>query len=182
MSLPEPKSVSQSAGTLLGQSEADLRALAESLDEPAYRGAQLYHALYAERQLDLAAMTNLPAAFRERLKVVAPLTLPQIVRRHHSADGTVRYVLSLGPGAANAEHPGRPATIEAVFMPEEKPPDDLHFHASRLRGGLPFLPDGAAGADSQSFSRRKSWARCLSRWRTIARRSAADQRSADGPG
>lgn len=120
MSLPEPKSVSQSAGTLLGQSEADLRALAESLDEPAYRGAQLYHALYAERQLDLAAMTNLPAAFRERLKVVAPLTLPQIVRRHHSADGTVRYVLSLGPGAANAEHPGRPATIEAVFMPEEK--------------------------------------------------------------
>ena len=35
--------------------------------EPAYRGAQLYHALYAERRFDFAAMTNLPAPLRTRL-------------------------------------------------------------------------------------------------------------------
>ena len=45
----------------------ELRALLQSLGEPAYRGAQIYHALYAERRFDLAAMTNLSAALRERL-------------------------------------------------------------------------------------------------------------------
>ena len=36
-----------------------------SLGETAYRGAQIYHALYAEQQFNIAAMTNLPAALRE---------------------------------------------------------------------------------------------------------------------
>src|SRR5208282_6881566 len=79
--------------------------------EPAYRGAQMYHALYAERRFDFAAMTNLPAALRERLAREAAIALPRIVRRHRSSDGTVRYVLALGEGKA--------ANIETVFMPEE---------------------------------------------------------------
>ena len=33
--------------------------------EPAYRGGQLYHALYKERRLDFAAMSNLPAPLRD---------------------------------------------------------------------------------------------------------------------
>jgi len=50
---------------LLGKSAEELRTFLASLGEPAYRGGQIYHALYAERRLDLAAMTNLPAALRE---------------------------------------------------------------------------------------------------------------------
>lgn len=52
---------------LLGKSRDELRALCVEMDEPAYRGDQLYRALYAERTFDLAKMTNLPAAFREKL-------------------------------------------------------------------------------------------------------------------
>jgi 23S rRNA (adenine2503-C2)-methyltransferase len=101
-----------SAGrNLLGKSKEELRALLESLGEPGYRGAQVYHALYAERRFDFGAMSNLPAALRERLAREAAIDLPQIVRRHHSLDGTVRYVLAIDEG--------RPANIEAVFMPEE---------------------------------------------------------------
>ena len=48
---------------LLGKNKEELRAFCQSLGEPAYRGAQLYHALYAERNLNIAAMTNLPAPF-----------------------------------------------------------------------------------------------------------------------
>ena len=81
--------------------------------EPAYRGAQIYHALYAERRFVFAAMTNLPAALRERLAREASVTLPRVQRRYAAADGTVRYVLALETADA------RPATIEAVFMPEE---------------------------------------------------------------
>ena len=96
---------------LLGKSVEELREFLAAIGEPAYRGAQIYHALYAERKSDFAAMTNLPAALRERLGREASIALPQIVRRYHSADGTVRYVLALGEG--------KPANVEAVFMPEE---------------------------------------------------------------
>jgi 23S rRNA (adenine2503-C2)-methyltransferase len=96
---------------LLGKSEEELREFLASLGEPGYRAAQIYHALYAERRLDFAAMTNLPAGLRERLEREASIALPRVVRRHLSTDGTVRYVLALAEG--------KPATVEAVFMPEE---------------------------------------------------------------
>jgi 23S rRNA (adenine2503-C2)-methyltransferase len=99
---------------LLGKSLDELRAYCTSLGEPAYRGAQLCHALYAERRGDFAAMTNLPAALRERLAREAAIELPRIQRRYRSSDDSVRYVLAL---AANSS--GRATTIETVFMPEE---------------------------------------------------------------
>jgi 23S rRNA (adenine2503-C2)-methyltransferase len=112
------------ARNLLGRSAAELRAVLESLGEPAYRGAQIYHALYAERRFEFAAMTNLPAALRERLARAASIALPPIVRRHPSSDGTVRYVLVLPAtnteeGAASSARGAKAATIETVFMPEE---------------------------------------------------------------
>jgi 23S rRNA (adenine2503-C2)-methyltransferase len=105
---------------LLGKSADDLRAFAESLGEPAYRGSQVYHALYAERRFDFAAMTNLSAKFRERLSREASILLLRVVRRYPSADGTIRYVLALGPEEpAGGSAAAAPATIETVFMPEE---------------------------------------------------------------
>ncbi len=92
------------------------------MGESAYRGAQIYHALYAERRFDFAAMTNLPAALRERLAREASIELPRIIRTHGSEDGTVRFVLALGPDPgepASADRAQKPATIETVFMPEE---------------------------------------------------------------
>lgn len=109
------------ATELLGKSREELRAFAESLGEPAFRGAQIYHALYAEKKFDFATMTNLPAALRERLSLEAKIALPEIVRRYRSEDGTVRYVLGLaGAGEEATMRSEKPATIETVFMPEEK--------------------------------------------------------------
>lgn len=129
-----PKRASPGPVNLLGKSPGELRAFLESLGEPAYRGAQIYHALYAEKRFDFAAMTNLPGKLRERLAREATIEMPRIVRKHISDDGTVRYVLALASGAAESEGgvgegvrevlrekkgPHKPATIEAVFMPEE---------------------------------------------------------------
>jgi 23S rRNA (adenine2503-C2)-methyltransferase len=110
-----------SAVNLLGKSLAELRAFLQTLGEPAYRGAQIYHALYAERRFDIAAMTNLPAALRERLAREASIALPRIVRQYRSSDGTVRYVLALDASESHGgeSRPAKPATIETVFMPEE---------------------------------------------------------------
>jgi 23S rRNA (adenine2503-C2)-methyltransferase len=105
---------------VLGKSAVELRAYIESLGEPGYRGAQIYHALYAERKLDFAAMTNLPAALRERLAREASITLPQIARRYRSSDGTVRYALALGQEDSATSGPAaKPVNVETVFMPEE---------------------------------------------------------------
>jgi 23S rRNA (adenine2503-C2)-methyltransferase len=99
---------------LLGKSIDELRAVLMQMGEPAFRGAQLYHALYAERRFDVAEMSNLPAALRERLARETCITLPQILKRYHSADGTVRYLLALADDAQSKR-----TTVETVFMPEE---------------------------------------------------------------
>lgn len=100
---------------LLGKSQEELREFSESLGEPTYRGSQIYHALYAEGLQSFSAMTALPAKLRAQLAEVAEIRMPRIVRQHRSADGTVRYVFEL-----RENDRAKPATVETVFMPEEK--------------------------------------------------------------
>ena len=104
---------------LLGRSLEELREFVQSLGEPTYRADQIYHALYAERRFDVASMTNLPAALRERLARESAITLPHVRRRYESSDGAVRYVLALDAPENAGAPAGKPATVEAVFMPEE---------------------------------------------------------------
>jgi 23S rRNA (adenine2503-C2)-methyltransferase len=115
-----PFEAPRNAVNLMGKSPDELRDFLQSMGEPAYRGAQIYHALHAERRFDFAEMTNLPAALRERLAHEASIEMPRIVRTYLSDDGTVRYVLALGaPDPENANQSVKPATVETVFMPEE---------------------------------------------------------------
>ena len=104
---------------LLGKSQRELREWMGSLGQPAYRGSQVYHAIYAERRFTFAGMTNLPAALRERLERDAAITLPRIARKYHSADGSIRYLLPLDAAPAETAAGARGATVEAVFMPSE---------------------------------------------------------------
>src|SRR3989475_5169474 len=101
---------------LLGKSKEELREFCVALGEPAFRGAQIYHALYSERKFDVGQITNLPAALRERLSKEARVTLPEVKQRFASTDGSVRYLFGL-PGGE--EKLARPASVEAVFMPSE---------------------------------------------------------------
>jgi 23S rRNA (adenine2503-C2)-methyltransferase len=128
---------------LLGKSKDELREMLVAMGEPAYRGGQIYHAFYAERKLDLASMTNLPAALREKLARETTISLPVVKQRFVSTDGSVRYLFELGgtekprinaptgsgqaPGRESIEgaevtekrKPLRAASVEAVFMPSE---------------------------------------------------------------
>jgi 23S rRNA (adenine2503-C2)-methyltransferase len=103
---------------LLGKSPEDLRSFVQSLGEPAYRGGQIYHALYTERHSDVMAITNLPAAFRELLSKKSRIRWPEVRRRYTSSDGAVRYVLALETAETAIGAKSKPATVEAVFMPE----------------------------------------------------------------
>ncbi|HTU34675.1 MAG TPA: 23S rRNA (adenine(2503)-C(2))-methyltransferase RlmN [Candidatus Acidoferrum sp.] len=121
MPMPSPGSIQRT--NLLGMSAEHLRHVARTMGEPPYRGAQIYHAIYAEGRCAFAEMTNLPRAFREKLAHERALTLPRTVRAHLSADGTVRYVLALANDDSDLiRDRGIPAnaTVETVFMPEDK--------------------------------------------------------------
>jgi 23S rRNA (adenine2503-C2)-methyltransferase len=115
---------------LLGKSREELRAYCGELGEPAYRGEQIYHWLYREREFAIERMSNLPAGLRERLQREATISLPSVRKRYFSADGSVRYLLGLGmkregfttedaEGTEKKKGGGRPAAVEAVFMPSE---------------------------------------------------------------
>jgi len=118
---------------LLGKSKDELREMCVAMGEPGYRGAQIYHALYAERKCDVGQITNLPAGLRARLAAEATITMPVVKQRFESRDGSVRYLFALagkekegidGEGAEGTEGPEkrrtlRPASVEAVFMPSE---------------------------------------------------------------
>src|SRR6266581_2403362 len=131
MALPGRSKEHKGAMELLGKSREELRTFCAALGEPAYRGGQIYHALYAERKFDVARMTNLPAALRELFSNEARITLPEVKQRFASADGSVRYLFALASSDGkqselNTEdterkekRPNQPASVEAVFMPSE---------------------------------------------------------------
>jgi 23S rRNA (adenine2503-C2)-methyltransferase len=102
---------------LLGKSKNELRDFCVSLGEPAYRGGQIYHALYAERKFSAREMSNLPVALRERLATEATITLPTVRQTYASQDGSVRYLFGLPDSGADAKRESGPASVEAVFMP-----------------------------------------------------------------
>ena len=129
-SAPFCKAASSNPKELLGLSAEEVSAFVTSLGEPAYRGRQIYHALYAERHRSFAAISNLPLPLRERLSSGAGISWPVAIRRHISSDGTVRYVVALSPGNGAENRtpeedmqsttlPARPATVETVFMPSD---------------------------------------------------------------
>jgi len=90
-----------------------------------------------QRKFDVAQITNLPAALRERLGKETRITLPEVKQRFASTDGSVRYLFGLGTmeedkdfnaeDTENAEKSGKekagrmqkPASVEAVFVPSE---------------------------------------------------------------
>jgi len=120
---------------LLGKNREELRGYCKALGEPAYRGDQIYHWLYAERGFSIERMSNLPAGLREKLQRGATITVPTVRQKYVSADGSVRYLLGLGINEGQkkdnaeaqstrrdteqkrAESPA--AAVEAVFMPSE---------------------------------------------------------------
>ncbi|HWZ99341.1 MAG TPA: 23S rRNA (adenine(2503)-C(2))-methyltransferase RlmN [Candidatus Dormibacteraeota bacterium] len=102
---------------LLGKSREELRAWLTGLGEPEYRANQIYHALYQERNFEIARMTTLSVELREKLAREATITLPTVRQRYASKDGSVRYLFGLAAGEQRGT--ARAASVEAVFMPSE---------------------------------------------------------------
>ena len=85
----------------------ELKNVAVSLGEKAFRGKQLFSWLHEKRVETYEEMTNLPKTFRECLKEKYPLTVLKAVEMQESRiDGTKKYLFVLEDGHV----------IESVWM------------------------------------------------------------------
>jgi 23S rRNA (adenine2503-C2)-methyltransferase len=101
--------LSQISNSLLGLSLQELTNLALRSGQPAYRGQQLFDAVYRQKIDRLDQASTLPLEYRARLADEGwRVGLPKIDRKFLSSDGTIRYLVELTDGQ----------TVETVWMPE----------------------------------------------------------------
>ncbi len=94
--------------SLIGLTRNELESFAAELGEPAYRGRQIFGWLYQRRVRSFADMTDLPAAFREKLSGAATLGgLVEALRTPPTADQAVKFLFQLEDGLR----------VEAVYLP-----------------------------------------------------------------
>src|SRR3954469_24684576 len=95
---------------LTGLLRDELERFVEGMDEPAYRGRQIFSSLQRRRLRDFGEMTDLPKAFREKLSEIATGSTLAVEQRYVAEDGTRRYLMKTRDGLP----------VETVFIPEER--------------------------------------------------------------
>src|ERR1044071_1028657 len=95
---------------LTGLTLDELTAFVEEMNEPAYRGRQIFASLHHRRLRSFDEMTDLPKEFRAKLNKHATASTLKVESRYLSADGTRRYLMKT--------HDNLP--VETVFIPEER--------------------------------------------------------------
>lgn len=105
----QAKMPSQPSNSLLGLNLQELTNLALGSGQPAYRGQQLFDAVYRQKIERLDQVSTLPLEYRARLVEEGwEVGFPRIARKFISSDGTARYLVELADGE----------TVETVWMPE----------------------------------------------------------------
>ncbi len=94
---------------LLGLDAAALERLVAGFGEKPFRARQLSRWLHQRLAGDLAEMTDLSRAFREKLATRAVIEGPRVIRDTTAADGTRKWLLDAGNGNA----------VETVYIPED---------------------------------------------------------------
>ena len=81
---------------------------AENGEKP-FRAKQVLRWIYKAGESDFDAMSDLAVSLREKLKQIACVEAPKVMREELSDDGTRKWLLDMGTGNA----------VETVFIPEE---------------------------------------------------------------
>jgi 23S rRNA (adenine2503-C2)-methyltransferase len=99
----------QPSHSLLGLDLQELTNLAVGSGQSAYRGQQLFDAIYRQKIEHLDQVSTLPLEYRSRLADKGwNVGAPAIAGKFASTDGTVRYLMTMADGE----------TVETVWMPE----------------------------------------------------------------
>ncbi len=94
---------------LLDLEPAALTAWFAAHGEKPFRARQVLRWIYKNGESDFDAMSDLAISLREKLKQLACIRTPTVVREELATDGTRKWLLDVGTGNA----------VETVFIPEE---------------------------------------------------------------
>ncbi len=95
---------------LMGLTLAQMEAFFEGIGEKKFRAQQVLKWIHHSGELDIAQMTNLGKALREKLLVLAEVRPPEIVSQKDSSDGTRKWAIRVEGGGL----------VEAVLIPSGK--------------------------------------------------------------
>ncbi len=107
---PAPEAAPPPRPNAAGMDLPELKALAASFGEPAWRGAQLFGGLYRQRWTDWEHFTAFPKPLRTRLAEAVDLRWPAILHSQPAEDGSTKHVFGLEDGLQ----------VEGVHMPYER--------------------------------------------------------------
>jgi len=93
---------------LLGMPQGALESLFAEFGEKPFHARQLMRWVYQRGVTDFDEMTDLSKSLRQKLQDSTRIELPEVLSRHDSKDGTVKWLFESGFGQA----------VEAVFIPE----------------------------------------------------------------
>ena len=93
---------------LLDYDREGLTRFLTEMGEKPFRAKQLLKWMHQSGSADIAAMSDLSKALRDKLAKHAGIELPRVLRDHVAADGTRKWLLSVGDNNG----------IESVFIPE----------------------------------------------------------------
>ena len=85
-----------------------LAAFCEGLGEKRFRATQLFRWIHQKGATEFDQMTDLAKSLREKLPASARIQGLQVVSRHDSSDGTIKWLFDVGAGDV----------IETVYIPE----------------------------------------------------------------
>jgi len=94
---------------LLGMPQGDLEQVFTKRGEKSFRARQVLRWIYQQGVTDFDDMTDLSKGSRAWLREEAVVALPEVISRHDSVDGTVKWLFASGFGQA----------VETVFIPEQ---------------------------------------------------------------
>jgi len=93
---------------LLHLTQAELEQFAIKLNEPAFRGRQLYSWIFGKGARSFSEMTDLPARFRSTLEETAEVKGLDYAHVQFSKDRTIKYLFELSTGRK----------VESVLIPD----------------------------------------------------------------
>ncbi len=112
---------------LFGLDRSELELEMEGRGLPAFRGRQIYRALYARGVDSFDEMTDLPKSLRETLSYDYQIRRPALAHQHVSRDGTIKLLLALEDGR----------NVECVYIPETAP-SERHTFCLSTQVGCPL--------------------------------------------
>ncbi len=93
---------------LMGLTQARMEEFFESIGEKKFRATQVLKWIHQMGVIDFDEMSNISKALREKLKAVAEIRLPKVLKQLDSADGTRKLLIEVAGGNA----------IETVLIPD----------------------------------------------------------------